>query len=78
MRAATRAEKSSRSTARAWPAGTAVASASWRRKEPARRISCLRSQGAEFSDSDLRELEQTSSAKSAVWWASVERCGRIS
>ena len=26
-----------------------------------------------FSDSDLRELEQTSSAKSAVWWASVER-----
>ncbi len=77
-RSATRAEKATRSTARAWPAGTAVASASASRKQPARRISCLSSQGAEFSDSDLREFEQTSSAKSAVWWASVERCGRIS
>ena len=78
MRAATRRENSTRSTARAWPAGTALASASARRIEPARRISCLRSHGAVFSDSDLRELEQTSSAKSAVWWASVERVGRIS
>jgi len=67
MRSATRLENSTRSTARAWPAGTAVASASARRMEPARRISCLRSQGAVFSDSDLRELEQTSSAKSEVW-----------
>ncbi len=48
------------------------------RTEPARRISCFSSQGAVFSDSDLSELEQTSSAKSAVWWASVERVGRIS
>ncbi len=41
-----------------------MASASARRMLPARRISCFRSQGAVFSDSDLRELEQTSSAKS--------------
>ena len=38
----------------------------------------LEQPGAECSDSDLREFEQTSSAKSAVWWASVERVGRIS
>ena len=31
-----------------------------------------------FSLSLLSELEQTSSAKSPVWCASVERCGRIS
>ena len=36
------------------------------RAEPARRISCLSSQGALFSLSDLSELEQTNSAKSAV------------
>ena len=75
---ATRFENSTRSTASAWPAGTAEASASARRILSARRISCFRSQGAVFSDSDLSELEQTSSAKSAVWWASVERTGRIS
>ncbi len=45
MRAATRAEKSSRSTARAWPAGRRVASASWRRKEPARRHLLLEEPG---------------------------------
>ncbi len=58
--------------------GAAVASASSRRKLPARRISCLSSQGAVFSLSDFNEFEQTSSAKSLVWWASVERVGRIS
>jgi hypothetical protein len=31
-----------------------------------------------FSLLDFRELEQTSSAKSAVWCAGVERTGRIS
>ena len=48
-----------------------------RRAEPARRISCLSSHGAVFSLS-LSELEQTSSPKSAVWCAGVERTGRIS
>jgi len=38
------------------PAGTAEASAAARRKELARRISFLSSQGAEFFDSDLREF----------------------
>ena len=55
------------------PAGTALASAQLSRAEPARRISCLSSQGAVFSLSDLSELEQTNSAKSAVWCAGVER-----
>jgi hypothetical protein len=31
-----------------------------------------------FSVSDFNEFEQTSSAKSPVWWAAVERTGRIS
>ena len=46
--------------------------------EPARRISCFSSHGAVFSLSDFSEFEHTSSAKSAVWCASVDRCGRIS
>ena len=68
-----RRENSTRSTARAWPAGTAVSSAMRRSAEPARRISCLSSQGAVLGDSLLRELEQTSSPKSVVWWAGVRR-----
>jgi len=53
---ATRLENSTRSTARACPAGTAEASASASRKLPARRISCFSSQGAVFSDSDLKRV----------------------
>jgi hypothetical protein len=41
--------------------------------EPARRISCLSSQGAVLGDSLLSELEQTSSPNSVVWWAGVRR-----
>src|SRR5215475_1666538 len=48
------------------------------RREPALRISSLRSQGAVLSLSDFREFEQTNSAKSAVWCAGVDRTGRIS
>src|SRR5215470_1843337 len=61
-----RRENSTRSTARACPAGTALASAQASNGEPARRISCFRSQGAVFSLSDLSELEQTSSPKSGL------------
>jgi len=74
----TRRPKSSRSTARACPAGTEVSRAMSISRDPARRISSLRSQGAVFSLSDLSEFEQTSSAKSEVWCAGVERTGRIS
>jgi hypothetical protein len=74
----TRAAKVTRSTAKACPAGTAHARAISSNNEPARRISSFSSQGAVFSLSDFSELEQTSSAKSAVWWAGVERNGRIS
>src|SRR6185369_37202 len=48
------------------------------KRDPARRISSFSNQGAVFRLSDFRELEQTSSAKSAVWCARVERTGRIS
>ena len=68
----------SRSTASAWPAGTAVSRAISISSEPARRISSFSSQGAVFSVSDFSELEHTNSAKFAVWWAGVERTGRIS
>ena len=76
--AVTRRAKSKRSTARAWPAGTAVAVAISSRSEPARRISSFSSHGAVFRLVDFKEFEHTSSAKSAVWCAGVERTGRIS
>jgi len=60
------------------PAGTAHSRAISSSSEPARRISSFSSQGAVFSLSDFSELEQTSSAKSPVWCAGVERTGRIS
>ena len=74
----TRREKCARSTASACPAGTAVWRAISISSEPARRISSFSSQGAVFSLSDFSEFEQTSSAKSALWCAGVERIGRIS
>ena len=78
MAAVTASANSSRSTASACPAGTAVWRAISISNEPARRISSFSSQGAVFSLSDFSELEQTSSAKFAVWCAGVERTGRIS
>jgi hypothetical protein len=78
MASVTAAEKAVRSTARAWPAGTAHWRAISISNEPARRISSFSSQGAVFSESDLRELEQTSSAKAELRCAGVERTGRIS
>ncbi len=74
----TRAANVTRSTAKAWPAGTAHSRAISSSNEPARRISSFSSHGAVFSLSDFSEFEHTSSAKSAVWCAGVERTGRIS
>ena len=59
------AENAVRSTASAWPAGTAQARAISRSNDPARRISSFNSQGAVFSLSDFSEFEHTSSANSA-------------
>jgi hypothetical protein len=67
-----------RSTASACPAGTAHSRAMSSSSEPARRISSFSSHGAVFSESDFKEFEQTSSAKSDVWCAGVDRSGRIS
>ena len=64
MASAMRRENSTRSTASAWPAGTAVSSAMRSSAEPARRISCFSSHGAVLGDSLLSELEQTSSPNS--------------
>ncbi len=64
---AIRRENSTRSTASAWPAGTAVSSARRKSAEPARRISCFSSHGAVLGDSLFSELEQTSSPNSMVW-----------
>src|SRR5436190_8087489 len=74
----TLAANSARSTASACPAGTAQPFAISISNDPARRISSFSSHGAVFSLSDFREFEQTSSAKSDVWCAGVERTGRIS
>ena len=78
MASVTAAEKFSRSTASACPAGTAVCAAICIRRELDRRISSFSSQGAVFSLSDFSEFEHTSSAKCAVWCAGVCRTGRIS
>jgi hypothetical protein len=58
--------KVTRSTANAWPAGTAHSRAICSSSDPARRISSFKSHGAVFSLSDFNEFEQTNSAKSAV------------
>ena len=62
----TPAEKASRSTARAWPAGTLLFSAWSRMSEPIRRISSLRRPWAVLSWSERSELLQTSSANWSV------------
>ncbi len=76
--AVTRAANVTRSTASACPAGTAHSRAISSRSDPARPISSFSSHGAVFSLSDFSEFEHTSSAKSAVWCAGVDRTGRIS
>ena len=56
-------EKSSLSTAKAWPASTFVSSATFSVKEPKSFISCFNIPDALERLVDLNELEQTSSAK---------------
>jgi hypothetical protein len=68
-----RLENSTRSTASAWPAGTAVSSAILKSADPPRRISCFNSHGAVFGDSLFSEFEHTSSPNSVVWCAGVNR-----
>ena len=71
--------KISRSTASAEPAGTLAPSAARITSEPMVRISwCSRPTALVSTSSERRELEQTSSARPSVAWASVARTGRIS
>ena len=73
------AEKPSRSTASAPPAGTWLASAARITSELSRRISSCRSPTALCSRSSERnEFEQTSSASASVLCTGVARTGRIS
>ncbi len=75
----TSAEKASRSTASAPPAGSLCLSPADRMSEPARRISsCSRPTAFVSHSSERNEFEHTSSARPSVLWASVERTGRIS
>ena len=73
------AEKPSRSTASAPPAGTWLASAARITSEPSRRISsCSRPTALVLASSERNEFEQTSSARPSVLCAAVLRTGRIS
>src|SRR4030042_213096 len=74
----TRRPNSSRSTARAFPAGTREASAMGRRADPKIRSSSLRSPFPEVSSSEPRELLHTSSAYRPDRCAGVSFAGRIS
>ena len=75
----TSAEKASRSTASAPPAGSLWCSATCMMSEPARRISSWSRPTAFVSkSSERKEFEQTSSAQPPVLCASVSRPGRIS
>ena len=74
----TAAEKALRSTARAPPASTRVASAQDRIRESRRRSSSFKRPTAFSSWSLRRELEQQSSAKYSVSWAGVFFSGFIS
>ena len=77
-RSVTSREKPWRSTARAPPAGTAVSSAQRIKRLPSCRSSSFSRPTAFSSPAARRELEQHSSAKSAVWWAGVNFSGFIS
>ena len=71
-RSVTACEKPSRSTASAPPAGTWLASAADMITESRVRISACSSPTAlNCQSSERKELEQTSSARPSVWWASV-------
>ena len=61
------AENFSRSTARALPAGTFVASAASMIKDPIMRISSFNSPTALLKASERKELEHTSSANPSLW-----------
>ena len=75
----TSAEKASRSTASAPPAGSLCRSAACMMSEPARRISSWsRPTALASGSSERKEFEQTSSAQPPVLCASVKRAGRIS
>ncbi len=76
--AVTASANRSRSTARAAPAGTRVASAARMTSEPSRRISSFRRPTALSSLSPRNELLQTSSASRSVLCTAVGRTGRIS
>ena len=75
----TSSEKPSRSTARALPAGTWWLAALAMMRPSQRRISSCRTPTAfPVWSSERKELEQTSSARPSVWWASVPFTPRIS
>ena len=79
MRRVTSCENASRSTARAPPAGSFVASPADKISEPQRRISsCSRPTALVSHSSERNEFEHTSSARPSVRCASVMRVGRIS
>ena len=71
-------ENSSRSTARAPPAGTAHWAAHPSSRDPSRRISSFKSPAALFTRAAFRELEQISSARPPLLWAGENRWGFIS
>jgi hypothetical protein len=75
MRRVISAEKRSRSTAIAPPAGTRTLSPTCITSEPARRISSFSSPTALLSAAPRKELEQTSSAKPSPVWAGVRALG---
>src|SRR5712691_3295173 len=74
----TRRAKRPRSTASALPAGTFTWSATRTMSESIRRISSFSRPAAWSRELPRRLLEDTSSARSAVWWTGVPRTGRIS
>ena len=78
MRRVTSREKSSRSTARALPAGTAVAWATSMTRLPSSAISSLSRPMPVSVSAERKELEQTSSAKPSLPWAGEKRWGFIS
>jgi len=73
-----RSENRTRSTARALPEGTAVASAEAMTRESSLRISSLRSPAALAGSLERRELLQTSSASRGERWAGERLSGFMS
>ena len=75
MAVVTRRANARRSTARAPPAGTRVASAQAMTSDPRRRSSALSNPWAVMGSSLFSELEQTSSARSGEVWAGDSAAG---